>query len=118
MNKMKKHDITGEAVFYNRPKSLYEKKNQAIQRKIQENQNIALVNYRLQIEKQKVDKMSRNLHLIDFANKPNHIKFVSSLYEIKDAKVKTNIHDQELERELSSSTNAMQGGNKFKLSMT
>ena len=69
MNKMKKHDITGEAVFDNRPKSLDEKKNQAIQRKIQENQNIALVNYRLQIEKQKVDKMSRNLHLIDFANK-------------------------------------------------
>jgi hypothetical protein len=65
MKKMKKDDRSGEAMFIqsNDPK---EKTNQAKQRKMMENQNIALVNMKRSIESQKADKLRKNLHMIDF----------------------------------------------------
>jgi hypothetical protein len=65
MKKMKKDDRSGEAMFIqsNDPK---EKTNQAKQRKLMENQNIALVNMKRSIESQKADKLRKNLHMIDF----------------------------------------------------
>ena len=40
------------------------------QRKIMENQDIALVNMRIQMEKNKAERIQKNLHLIDF-ERPN-----------------------------------------------
>ena len=51
----------------------------AKQRKIMENQNIALVNYRLSIEKKKAERMQNNLHLLDSTRDSNHIEFVSNV---------------------------------------
>ena len=62
---MKKDDRSGEAMFMqsNDPK---EKTNQMKQRKLMENQNIALVNMKRTIESQKAEKLKKNLHMIDF----------------------------------------------------
>ena len=64
-----------------------------------ENQNIALVNMRKTIEHKKAERLGNNLHLVDFAKSNNHIHFVSSISEVKNASVKTNIGDEEIERE-------------------
>jgi len=93
---MRKHDITGDAVFDKRPKTLHEKTNQTKQRKMIENSNIALVNMRKQIEHKKGERLGNNLHLVDFAKGNTHIHFVSSIDEIKNASIKTNIGDDEI----------------------
>ena len=66
MNKMKKHDQSGEIAFDRKPITKMEKANQAKQRRMEENQNIALVNMRRQIEGKKAERIGNNLHLIDF----------------------------------------------------
>ena len=66
MIKVKKHDETGEAMLDKRPLTKDEKANQAKQRKLQENQNIALVAMRRQIEAKKAERLGSNLHMIDF----------------------------------------------------
>ena len=69
----------------------------AKQRKIMENQNIALVNYRLSIEKKKAERMQNNLHLLDNTRDSNHIEFVSNVSEVKDTKIRTNHTPEEFE---------------------
>ena len=54
---------------------------------------------------------------MDFAKSNNHIHFVSSINEIKNASIKTNIGEDEISREAAGDEYAaLQGGNKFKLS--
>ena len=56
-------------------------------RKLEENQDIALVNLKKQIESKRADKVQSNLHLIDFPKQNQHIFFVSDPKEVKAAPV-------------------------------
>ena len=52
-------------------------KEQQKQRKLEANQDIALVGLKRMIEKNKTDKIQSNLHLLDFPKTNEHIYFVS-----------------------------------------
>jgi U3 small nucleolar RNA-associated protein 11 len=95
MNRMKKHDDSGEAQFDRKPLNKMEKTNQAKARKIEENQNIALVNMKREIEKKKAERLGNNLHLIDFQKQNTHITFVNNLKEIKKENETIKISDIE-----------------------
>ena len=58
---MRKDERSGEAQFME-GRTMKEKYNQQKQRKIQENQNIALVNMKRIIEQKKAEKFMKNLH--------------------------------------------------------
>ena len=101
MKKMRKDDRTGEALFMgaNTPA---EKENQMKQRKMFENQNIALVNMKRTIESKKAEKLMKNLHHIDFNDETSsRVQFVSSFDEIKEMKVKTNFTENELDQDIN-----------------
>lgn len=55
-------------------------------RKIEENQDIALVGLKRMVEQKKVDKIQSNLHLMDFPKQNQHIFFVSDPKEVNKAK--------------------------------
>ena len=57
MNRMKKHDKSGEIAFDNKPKNKMEKTKMAKKRQANENQNIALVNMRRTIEAKKAERL-------------------------------------------------------------
>ena len=61
------------------------KSDQEKARKIREKQDIALVGLRRTIEANKVEKLKKSLHLIDFPKQNQHIKFVSSYSEVKES---------------------------------
>ena len=63
MKKMRKDDKTGEAMFVQQKA---EKANASKQRKMMENQNIALVNMKRTIENKKAERLRKNLHMLDF----------------------------------------------------
>ena len=58
-------------------------KEQQKQRKLEANQDIALVGLKRMIEKNKTDKIQSNLHLLDFPKTNEHIYFVSDPKEAK-----------------------------------
>jgi hypothetical protein len=65
-------------------------------------QSIALVNLRRQIERKKVERMQKNLHMIDFEKPNTHIKFVEDVNEIKGpVKLSTNHTDAEIDQQLA-----------------
>ena len=65
-------------------------------------QSIALVNLRRQIERKKVERMQKNLHMIDFEKSNTHIKFVEDVNEIKGpVKLSTNHTDAEIDQQLA-----------------
>ena len=90
MRNMRKKEDTGEIQFLSgglNTKNKQEKVDQAKQRKIHENQDIALVNMRVKIEAKKAERIQKNLHLIDFEKADTRIQFVSDISQIKDAKI-------------------------------
>ena len=90
MRYMRKKEDTGEIQFLSgglNTKNKQEKVDQAKQRKIHENQDIALVNMRVKIEAKKAERIQKNLHLIDFEKADTRIQFVSDISQIKDAKI-------------------------------
>lgn len=58
-------------------------KEQQKQRKLEANQDIALVGLKRMIEKNKTDKIQSNLHLLDFPKTNEHIYFVSDPTQAK-----------------------------------
>lgn len=52
-------------------------------RKMGDRANLAIVGMHKQIETKKAEKIQANLHMIDLPKTNNHIKFVSSLNQIK-----------------------------------
>ena len=52
-------------------------------RKLEENQDIALVNLKRMVEMNKADKIQNNLHLIDFPKENQHIFFVADPKEVR-----------------------------------
>jgi hypothetical protein len=58
-------------------------KEQQKKRKLEANQDIALVGLKRMIEKNKTDKIQSNLHLLDFPKSNEHIYFVSDPKEAK-----------------------------------
>ena len=52
-------------------------------RKLEENQDLALVGLKRMIEKNKAQKIQSNLHLIDFPKQNQHIHFISDPAEVK-----------------------------------
>lgn len=57
-------------------------------RKLEENQDLALVGLKRMVEQKKADKIQSNLHLIDFPKQNEHIFFVSDPKEVKNLKRK------------------------------
>ena len=54
-------------------------------RKLEENQDIALVGLKRTVEKNRADKLQSSLHLIDFPRQNQHIFFVSDPKEAKSS---------------------------------
>ena len=52
-------------------------------RKLEENQDIALVNLKRMVEMNKADKIQSNLHLIDFPKENQHIFFVADPTDVR-----------------------------------
>ena len=103
MRRMKKDDRTGELIKIGRG-TKEEKTNMAKARRMEETQNISLVNLRRSIEAKKTERLQKNLHLIDFERKANHIYFVNSVDEIKNEgsiRVGTNHTNEELDAQMS-----------------
>ena len=59
------------------------KTNQEKGVKLQERQNLALINLSRMAQAKKAEKMKSNLHLIDFPKQGTHIKFVEDYKDIK-----------------------------------
>ena len=68
-------------------------------RKIEENQDIALVGLKRMVEHKKADKLQNNLHLIDFPKANQHIFFVSDPSEIAPNKKHLKILDEPIQIE-------------------
>ena len=56
-------------------------------RKLAERADLAIVQMHRQIETKKAEKIQANLHLIDLPKSNNHIRFVSSLSEVKQSQI-------------------------------
>ena len=97
MKKMRKDDKTGEAMFVQQKA---EKANASKQRKMMENQNIALVNMKRTIESKKAERLRKNLHMLDFQQNESRIEFVSDISQVKSHGVSTNYTGEELEKSL------------------
>ena len=68
-------------------------------RKLEENQDIALVDLKRMVEKNKVDKIQSNLHLIDFPKQNQHIFFVADPKEALTAHGKrSDLHTIQLKK--------------------
>ena len=60
------------------------KTNQEKSVKLQERQNLALINLSRMAQAKKAEKLKSNLHMIDFvANQGTHVKFVEDFQDIK-----------------------------------
>ena len=94
MSRMKRDDRTGKAVN-SQDLSKEEKTNQTKNRKIEESSNIALVNLRRTIEGKKVEKLQKNLHLVDFERPSQSVQFISSLNELPKAQNDAGMDDQD-----------------------
>ena len=68
------------------------------------------------IEAKKAEKLMKNLHHNDFNDEnSSRVQFVSSIDEIKQAKIETNFTNEELDVSLSKSGSTLPGGQTFKM---
>ena len=82
MGRMKKDPFTGKAVV-GKPTTKEAKTNMRKVMTIDENANVALVNMRATVEAKKIERLQKNLHMIDFERPSQSVQLISSVKEIE-----------------------------------